>query len=128
MISVEAILVTLCQLWKWFSMLRELWKPASRKTYQNLRNLQGKHMWRSFVIVKPFFLQFCSNFTHDSEFYDLMSLWGSWFWNFSWDLGLFSSLPGLPDPNSKGLTIMTLLLVQCGYRKTVYIWYQIPKV
>ena len=30
-ISVLAIFVTLCQLWKWFCMLRKLWKPPSRK-------------------------------------------------------------------------------------------------
>ena len=30
-------------------------KPTSRKTYQNLRNLKGKYLWWSFVIVKPFF-------------------------------------------------------------------------
>ena len=57
-ISIEAILVIFCQLWKWFCMLRKLWKPASRRTYQNLRNLEGKYLWRSFVIVKPFFLRF----------------------------------------------------------------------
>ena len=56
-ISTEVILVTLCQLWKWFCMVRKLWKPSSRKTYQNLRKLQGKYLKRSFVIVKPFFIQ-----------------------------------------------------------------------
>ena len=55
-IPVEPILVTLCQLWKWFSMLRKLWKPTSRKTYQNLRYLQGKYLWWSFLIVKPYLL------------------------------------------------------------------------
>ena len=57
-ISVPAIFVTLCQLWKWFCMLRKLWKPPSRKSYENLRNLQGKYLWQSFDIVKPFFLRF----------------------------------------------------------------------
>ena len=57
-ISNEAILVSFCQLWKWFCMLRKLWKPASRKTYQYLRNLQGKHLWWSFVTVKPVSLRF----------------------------------------------------------------------
>ena len=28
-ISIEAILVTLCQLWKMFSMVRKLWKPPN---------------------------------------------------------------------------------------------------
>ena len=55
MMSIEAKFVTLCQLWKSFCMLRKLWKPPSRKCYQNLRNLQGKYLWRSFVIIKPFF-------------------------------------------------------------------------
>ena len=54
-LSSQAIFVTLCQLWKWSYMLRKLWKPTSRKTYQNLRSLQRKYLWRSFVIVKPFF-------------------------------------------------------------------------
>ena len=57
-ISTKAILVTLCQLWKWFRMVRKLWKPPSRKTYQNLRKLQGKYLKRIFVIVKPFFVWF----------------------------------------------------------------------
>ena len=53
LISIQEIFVTFCQLWKWFCLLRKLWKPPSSKTYQNLRNLQGKYLWQSFVIVKP---------------------------------------------------------------------------
>ena len=52
--SIQAVLVTLCQLWKWFCMLRKLWKSPSRKSYQNLRNLQGKYMWWSFENLKIF--------------------------------------------------------------------------
>ena len=54
-ISIEALLVTLYRLWKWFFTVRKDWKPPSRKTYHNLRNLQIKYLWRSFVIFKPFF-------------------------------------------------------------------------
>ena len=72
--STEALLVTLCQLWKWFCMVRKLWKPPSRKTYENLRNWLGKYLWRSFVIVKPFFAVH-GNFTYYSEAYDLMKLY-----------------------------------------------------
>ena len=35
------ILVTLYQVWKWFCMVRKLWKPPSRKTYQNFWNSEG---------------------------------------------------------------------------------------
>ena len=54
-LSVQARFATLCQFWKWFYMLRKLWKPLFKKTCQNLKNLQGKCLWRSFPIVKPFF-------------------------------------------------------------------------
>ena len=64
-ISTEAILVTLCQLWKWFCMLRKLWKPPSRKTYQNLRKI--------FVIAKPFF-EVHSIITYDAEAYVVQNL------------------------------------------------------
>ena len=55
-------------------MMRKLLKPPSRKSDQNLRNLQGKYLRRSYVIVKPFFA-INSNFTYDSETYDLMKLY-----------------------------------------------------
>ena len=32
LISIEPILVTFCQIWKWFCMVRKLWKPPSWKT------------------------------------------------------------------------------------------------
>ena len=54
--------------------MRKLLKPPSRKSDQNLRNLQGKYLRRSYVIVKPFFA-INSNFTYDSETYDLMKLY-----------------------------------------------------
>ena len=56
-ISVEAVLVTLYQLWKWYCMVKKLWKPPSRK---NFRNLQGKYLWRRFVITirQTIFLRF----------------------------------------------------------------------
>ena len=73
-ISIEALLVTLCQLWKWFCTVRKVWQPPSGKTYQNHRNLQGMYLWQSFVIVKPFFADHF-NFTYDSEVYDLMELY-----------------------------------------------------
>ena len=69
--------MTLCQPWNCFCMLRKLWKTPSRKTRQKfIRNLQGKYLWRSFVIVKVFFFTVHSNFTYDSEAYDLI-------WNFT---------------------------------------------
>ena len=54
--------------------MRKLLKLPSRKSDQNLRNLQGKYLRRSYVIVKPFFA-INSNFTYDSETYDLMKLY-----------------------------------------------------
>ena len=74
LISVEAILVTLSLLRKWFCMVRKPWKPPSRKSYQNFRNLQRKYLWWSFVIAKSFFAV-QSNLTYDSEAYDLMELY-----------------------------------------------------
>ena len=47
-------------------------KIPSRKKYQNLRYLQGKYLWRTFVIIKPFVLAVYSNFSYDSEANDLM--------------------------------------------------------
>ena len=32
--TVKKILVTFCQLWKWFCLLRKLWKPPSRSKCQ----------------------------------------------------------------------------------------------
>ena len=55
-------------------MMSKLLKLLSRKSDQNLRNLQGKYLRRSYVIVKPFFA-INSNFTYDSETYDLMKLY-----------------------------------------------------
>ena len=69
--SIEAILVTLWQLRKWFYMLWKLWKLASWKTNQNLRSLQRKYLWQSFTILKPFFA-IHNNFTYNSK---LMMLW-----------------------------------------------------
>ena len=43
-ISIDAILVTLCQLLKKFCHLKKLWEPPSRKSYQNLSNLRGKYL------------------------------------------------------------------------------------
>ena len=69
MITIEAILVNLCQLWKWFCLLRKLWKPPFRK---NLRNVQGKYLCRTFVTVKPFFFfALLSNCAYESEAVDL---------------------------------------------------------
>ena len=50
--------MTFCQIWKWSCMLKKLWKPPSRITYQYLRNLQGKYLCRSFIIVKSFFFRY----------------------------------------------------------------------
>ena len=54
-ISIQAIFVILCQLWKWFCMLRKPWKLPSKKIYQNPRNLQGKYLWQNLFIAKHFF-------------------------------------------------------------------------
>ena len=48
-ILIEAILVTVCHLWKWFCMLKNLWNPPSRKP------TKISEIYSSFVIVKPFF-------------------------------------------------------------------------
>ena len=48
-------------------------KITIQKTYQNLRNLKGKYLWRSFVVVKKFFAVH-SNFSYDSKTYDLIKL------------------------------------------------------
>ena len=91
-ISVQAIFVTLCQLWKWFSMLRKLCKPSSRKSYQNLRKLQGKYLRRSFVIVKSFFVVqytrknlICSLTLKKEGFYTKVP----YFLNFKWEAEVY---------------------------------------
>ena len=60
-ISIEAIWTTLCQLQKWFCMVRKPWNTLPKKTYQNLRNLRRTYLWGSFVIVKPFFAVRCTH-------------------------------------------------------------------
>ena len=104
-IPVEPILVTLCQLWKWFSMLRKLWKPTSRKTYQNLKYF--------------FIFAVHNNFTYDFEAYYLMKLY---FKTLLEILVSFASLRGSPELNSKVLTIRPLIHVRCGCYKTISQW------
>ena len=79
-IYAEATLMPLCELWKWFCMVKKLWKPPSSKAYQNLRNLQWKYLWQSFVITirQTIFLQFSVIL--------LMILKLVILWNFIWKL------------------------------------------
>ena len=79
-ISIEAILVTLCQPWKWFAWWKIFEKHHPEKTYQNFRNLQRKCLWRSFVITigETFFLRFTVIL--------IMILKLMILWNFIWKL------------------------------------------
>ena len=73
-IYYTTILVILHQVWKWVCIVTKLWKLPSRKTYKNFGNLQGRYIWRSLVIAKPFFAV-RNNPTYDSEASDLMKLY-----------------------------------------------------
>ena len=66
MISIEAMLVTLCQLERWENFDNHHPEKLKDSKIQNLKDLQGKHKWRSFVLFKPVFA-IPSNFTHNPE-------------------------------------------------------------
>ena len=42
------------EFWKHFCLLRKFSKPPSWTTSENLRNLQGKYLWRKSTVLKPF--------------------------------------------------------------------------
>ena len=104
--SIKAILVILCQLWKWFCLLKKNFENQHPEKLIKISEICEENMWQSFVIVKPWPWSLWS--------YEVL------FWNFTWDPDLLSSLPGLLEPNSEVLTIRLLLHVLSGYRKTVY--------
>ena len=77
--STEALLVNLNQLWKWFCMVRKLSNHHSEKLTKASKILQEKYLRWSFVLVKCFF---CSSV----EFY----LWRWSLWSYETSFGNFT--------------------------------------